>query len=201
MPNWLANAGVALFVSQRRLARCATLPRAAAGWALDSGAYTELLMFGEWTTTAAQYVAAVRRYDDEIGQLEWAAPQDLTCEPQVLARTGLSVLEHQRRTVDNFVELQMLWGDEETSPFMPVLQGLRAADYVRCMDLYARAGIDLTRFPVVGLGSVCRRQASAELDQILSAILRRDPDMPLHAFGCKTAGLARYGHKVYTADS
>lgn len=56
-----------------------------------------------------QYVAAVRRYDDEIGSLERAAPRDLTCEVAVLQRTGLSVREHQRRTVDNFVELQMLW--------------------------------------------------------------------------------------------
>lgn len=128
-------------------------------------------------------------------------PQDLTCEPQVLSRTGLSVREHQRRTVDNFVELQMLWGDEQSSPWMPVLQGVRPADYARCMDLYARVGVDLTRFPVVGVGSVCRRQASGELDGILSAILRRDPEMPLHAFGCKTAGLARYGHKIFSADS
>jgi hypothetical protein len=49
------------------------LPRAAAGWALDSGAaFSELSLFGEWRTTPRQYVAAVRRYDDEIGKLEWA---------------------------------------------------------------------------------------------------------------------------------
>jgi hypothetical protein len=88
-------------------------------------AYTELLMFGECTTGGRQYVAAVRRYDDEIGSLERAAPRDLTCEVAVLQRTGLSVREHQRRTVDNFVELQMLWGDDNTSPFMPVIQGDR----------------------------------------------------------------------------
>jgi hypothetical protein len=79
-----------------------------------------------------QYVAAVRRYDDEIGSLERAAPRDLTCEVAVLQRTGLSVREHQRRTVDNFVELQMHWDDDNTSPFMPVIQGDSPGSHLRC---------------------------------------------------------------------
>ena len=90
-PNWLETAEVPLFVSHRRLAPRKTLPRALTGWALDSGAYTELLMYGRWTTSPRDYVEAARRYDDEIGSLEWAAPQDLTCEVDVLRRTGLSV--------------------------------------------------------------------------------------------------------------
>ena len=136
----------------------------------------------------------VRRYDDEIGLLEWAAPQDLTCEAAVLQRTGLSVREHQRRTVDNFVELKMLWGDDNTSPFMPVIQGMHSPEYLRCFDMYGRAGIDLAQFPVVGVGSVCRRQG------IVSGLLRRDPGLPMHVFGTKTAGLARYGHKVLSLN-
>ena len=35
-------------------------------------------------------------------------PQDRMCEPEQLAITGLTVEEHQRRTVDNFVELRDL---------------------------------------------------------------------------------------------
>jgi hypothetical protein len=200
-PQWLATAGVPLFVSHRRLAQRKTLPRAGAGWALDSGAFTEFALFGTWTTTARRYVTAVRRYDDEIGRLEWAAPQDFTCERPVLASTGLTGRAHPRRTVDNFLELQMLWGDEETSPFMPVLQGWHGpGDYLRCMDYYACAGVDLTRFRLVGVGSVCRRQGSAAVDAILSAILVRDPAIPLRVFGAKLTGLARYGHKLVSAD-
>ena len=45
-------------------------------WALDSGAFSELSAYGRWTLTLEQYVAAVRRYRDEVGQLDWAAPQD-----------------------------------------------------------------------------------------------------------------------------
>jgi len=53
--SWLATAGVPLFVSHRRLAPRKTLPRAIAEWALDSGGFTELSLFGEWRTSARQY--------------------------------------------------------------------------------------------------------------------------------------------------
>jgi hypothetical protein len=99
MPHWLAELDVPLFVSHRRLAGRRTLPRARTGWALDSGGFTELSMFGGWRTAAEDYVAAVRRYATEIGNLEWAAPMDWRCEPVMLAKTGLDVPDHQRRTV------------------------------------------------------------------------------------------------------
>ena len=50
----------------------------------------------------------------------WAAPQDWMCEPAIIAKTGLAVVEHQRRTVTNFLELQALAPD---LPFIPVLHG------------------------------------------------------------------------------
>lgn len=205
MPNWLGHpatpADVALFVSHRRLAGRRTLPRAHVRWALDSGGFSELSLYNEWRATPTEYVAAVRRYDEEIGNLDWAAPQDWMCEPFMTAKTGLSVVEHQRRTVANFVQLSDLWGDDLSNPFMPVLQGWERDDYLRCVDLYERAGVDLTAYPVVGLGSVCRRQATGEIGDIVSALLRLDPGMPLHGFGVKKLGLERYGHMLNTADS
>jgi hypothetical protein len=200
-PGWLATAGVPLFVSHRRLAQRKQLPRATTGWALDSGGFSELSLLGEWRTTARQYNAAVRRYDDEIGLLEWAAPCDWMVEPEMLARTGLTIREHQRRTVANFPELQYLWSGPADSPYMPILQGWSAADYAYHLDFYDAAGVDLTQYPIVGVGSVCRRQATAEIDAILSVILARDPEMPLHVFGTKIRGLHLYGDRVETADS
>lgn len=201
-PYWLETAGVPLFVSHRRLAERRTLPRATrAGWALDSGGFSELTLHGRWVTTPEIYVDAVRRYDDEIGELNWAAPQDWMCEPVMLARTGLTVGEHQHRTVDNFTRLQELWGDTITSPFMPVLQGWTSADYARCAQFYTAAGVDLTLFPLVGLGSICRRQATGSIGAIITAVLAGDPEMPLHGFGVKTQGLQQHGHRLESADS
>lgn len=197
-PHWLARAGVPLFVSHRRLRGYKTLPRAIEHWALDSGGFSELTIEGKWVTTPREYVTAVRRYDNEIGHLAWAAPQDWMCEPVMLAKTGLTVADHQSRTVRNFLELQQLWGDD--SPFMPVLQGWTLDHYLRCLDLYATAGVDLEAFPMVGVGSVCRRQATGEIGLIFETILKHQ-DLLLHGFGVKLRGLQEYGHLLNSADS
>jgi hypothetical protein len=195
-PSWLAKAGFPLFVSHRRLALRRSLPRAAAPWALDSGGFTELNLFGEWRTTPQEYVTAVRRYRDEIGLLDWASPQDWMNEPDVLKRTGLSVSEHQQRTVDNYLTLRELAPD---LPFVPVLQGWLPADYLRCADLYDRAGVDLGSERVVGVGSVCRRQGTQQADLIFSVL--SDRGIALHGFGVKLTGLRVYGHLLHSADS
>ena len=57
------------------------------------------------------YAEAVRRYRDEIGQLAFASQQDWMCEPFMLQKTGLTIEEHQRRTVNNFLELQSIAPD------------------------------------------------------------------------------------------
>jgi len=196
----LERAGVPLFISHRRLAGRKSLPRAIAEYAVDSGAYTELLLHGRWTVSAKEYCAAIRWYDQEMGRVAWAAPQDWCVEANVLAATGLTVDDHQRRTVENFIELQQAWGDDD-QPWMPVIQGYSVDQYRRCWEMYGEAGIDLKSFPLVGVGSVCRRQATSEIDAVVSALLRLDPGLPLHTFGAKGQGLARYGHKICSADS
>jgi hypothetical protein len=194
--GWLADSAVPLFVSYRRLASRKRLPRAASVWALDSGGFTELSMFGAWRTTVPEYLAAVRRYRDQIGNLAWAAPMDWMCEPFICARTGLSVAEHQRRTVDNLVQLREAAPD---LPFIPVLQGWRLADYLACADLYQRAGIDLAAEPLVGLGSVCRRQATSEAAAVVTTLAGMG--LRLHGFGFKTNGLRTCGTHLTSADS
>lgn len=195
-PHWLATAGVPLFVSHRTLKDRRTLPVAAAPWALDSGGFTEINLYGEWRTTPAEYAAAVRRYRDEIGQLDWASPQDWMNEPAVIAKTGLTVTEHQRRTVANYLDLRTL---DAQLPFVPVLQGWTVADYLRCADLYEQAGVDLTAEKVVGVGTVCRRQDTLTADLIFTGLAERG--ISLHGFGVKMDGLRRYAHALTSADS
>ena len=72
-------------------------------------------------------MAAVRRYRDEIGRLEWAAPIDWMCEPFMLAKTGLAIAVHQAHTVANYLELRSLVPE---LPFVPVLQGWSRDDYL-----------------------------------------------------------------------
>jgi hypothetical protein len=198
-PGWLARAAVPLFVSDRRLRGYRCLPRAVAPWGLDSGGFSELAEHGSWDhgPTPAQYVARVRRYSDEVGRLLWAAPQDWMCEPFIVAKSGLSVAEHQARTVANYAQLREL---DPGLPLVPVVQGWSAGDYVDCVERYDRAGVDLTNAPLVAVGSVCRRQGTAEAGAILTA-LHSVGITRLHGFGFKTLGLARYGHLLASADS
>jgi hypothetical protein len=193
-PHWLADTTVPLFVSNRLLAGRKTLPRASCLWALDSGGFSELGMYGEWRTTPHSYAAHVRRYIDNIGSLGWASPQDWMCEPWITAKTGLSVTEHQRRTVDNYRDLRTLGPD---MPFIPVLQGWEPDDYLRHVDMYDAAGVDLEAEDTVGLGSVCRRQATGEAWSIVNSLR----PLRLHGFGMKTQAVAELGAMLTSSDS
>jgi hypothetical protein len=211
MPSWLADSDVPLYVSHNRLRGRKTLPRARVGWGLDSGAYMIVKQHGGWPFTPQEYVAGVARYDVEIGNLEWAAPMDWPCEDDVLRATGLTITDHQRLTVENYRRCFDAWWDAnpeqltgwghrtaEFCPIMPVLQGRTRDDYLRHVDMYAAAGMRLEEWPVVGLGSVCRLQATREAEHVVRELT---PFLALHGFGVKLTGLARFGHRLESADS
>lgn len=195
-PNWLESESISLFVSNRRLKDRRKLYPALAPWCLDSGGFSELSLFGAWETSTTEYIEAVERYSEEIGNLAWAAPQDWMCEPVMLGRTGMSVIAHQRRTVLNYLDLTER---APHLPFIPVLQGWTLEDYVRCIELYSAWGVDLPAAPTVGLGSVCRRQGTDEIEEIVRTL--HGYGLKMHGFGVKTLGLARYGKYLQSADS
>lgn len=194
MPNWLEQSDVPWFVSRRRLFQRKTLPQPLGSWALDSGGFTELNKPPHrYTFSVDEYVADVRRFEREMPGLEWVAPMDWMCEPFVLTHTGLTVKEHQLRTIENFRELR-----SELGPLViPVLQGWERDDYLYCESLYAYAGFDLATEPLVGVGSVCRRQSTHEA----AAIFRALEGLNLHGFGLKKDGLYAYGDCLVSADS
>lgn len=126
--------------------------------------------------------------------MEWAAPQDWMCEPSMLAVTGYDIPEHQRRTLENFLELRSIAPD---LPIVPVLQGWDVDDYRRHWDQYEAAGVVLTDEPLVGVGSVCRRQGTSEIERVFESL----QPLRLHGFGVKTGGLANYTDLLASADS
>lgn len=131
-----------------------------------------------------------------IGRLEWAAIQDWMCEPSILGRTGRTIKQHQALTVRSLLTLRDLAPEV---PWLPVVQGWELVDYLRHVDMYERAGVDLGALPVVGVGSVCRRQGTSEATAIIQALAGRG--LGLHAFGFKTRGLLEVGRSVVSADS
>lgn len=195
-PNWLALTDAPLFLSRRTLAGRKRLPLAMGQWSLDSGGFSELTLYGQWVTPAAQYVGEVRRFRDEIGGLGWAAIQDWMCEPHLLAKTGLSVAEHQARTIASYLDLM---SRAPEIPWTPVVQGWDAADYHRHIDMYYATGIDLAALPVVGIGSVCRRQATHEIAALIRSVASRG--IRLHGFGVKEGGLRHIADDLVSSDS
>lgn len=193
-PNWLSELGVPLFVARQRMAGRKTLPKARAPWALDSGGFSEIATNGRWTVSEDQYVDEVQRFSSEIGLLDWVAPQDWMCEPVMLARTGLSIAEHQRRTTESYLSLL-----KRGIPVIPVLQGWEVGDYLDHAHQYEAVGIELARCPTVGVGTVCRRQAMYEAEEIMRSLAALG--LKLHGFGFKKAGLKRCADVMYSADS
>jgi hypothetical protein len=195
-PNWLAEMTVPLFVARQSLAPRKTLPRARGTWALDSGAFSEITLRGGWTVTPRQYAGEVRRFRDEVGGMAWAAGMDWMCEPFALKRTGLAIAEHQRRTVNNYLDLREIAPD---LPWSPTLQGWASGDYLRHVEAYGRAGVDLVSLPVVGLGSVCRRSSTGDIVGLIYRL--SDLGIRLHGFGVKTEGLRGIAHRLTSSDS
>jgi hypothetical protein len=195
-PHWLRLVDVPLVVSRRTLSGVRSLPRALGRWGLDSGGFTELDSRGAWEMATTEWATLAARFADEIGNLDWVAPQDWMCEPRIRERTGLTVAEHQRRTVDNYLELRAL---DDSLPWLPVIQGWEPGDYLRCIDLYSAAGVDLAAQPLVGLGTVCRRQHTAEIGGLVSELV--GAGLRLHGFGVKISGLRDYGWALESSDS
>jgi len=195
--SWLRRCNVPLFISRRRLERLKNLQPAGCRWALDSGGFTELFLHGEWSITPHEYILNIRRYISEIGNLDWAAQMDWMCEPFMIKKTGLSVREHQKRTVENFIELKNLAPD---LPIIPVLQGFEYDDYIRHIEDFQRAGINLCEYVPVGLGSVCRRQHLKGV-AILIQRLSSEFGLKLHGFGFKTAGIQICSEYLISCDS
>ena len=65
--------------------------------------------------------------------------------------------------------------------------------------MYDAAGINLLNEPLVGVGSVCRRQGTFEAKSILTGI--RALGIQPHGFGVKVTGLRHYGLNLKSADS
>lgn len=173
----------ACFVSVNRL-RERKGPFVVGDWIMDSGAFTEISTHGTYRHSVAEYAAEIRRWAGN-GRLLAAVAQDWMCEPWILAKTGLTVAEHQRLTVKRYDAL--LAEDVGGVYILPVLQGYAPAEYVAHLRLY---GDRLKPGAWVGVGSVCKRNSNPRaVEAVLLAIAEERPDLQLHGFGLKASAL------------
>lgn len=170
------------FISVNRV-RGRRKPVLGGSWILDSGAFTEIATHGRYRHGPEDYAAEVNRLAAINPNMIAAVSQDWMCEPFMLAKTGLTVEDHQRLTIERYDALLPL----VSVYLMPVLQGYSLASYLDHIDQY---GDRLLRGMLVGVGSICKRNTDVrQIEAILSAIKRKRPDLRLHGFGIKTTAL------------
>lgn len=167
-------------------------------WIMDSGAFSTINMCGGYPDPVENYAAEIRKWKDN-GNLLAAVTQDYMCEPFMVEKTGLSIAEHQRLTVERYDTLMQC--DVGGVYIMPVLQGQTVDEYLSHIDQY---GERLKYGAWVGVGSVCKRNRNRQsIETLLLAIKEKRPDLRLHGFGLKItalrSGLTR--SLLYSADS
>jgi len=200
--------GVPVFVSMNSFDKYKELPDGGGTiLGVDSAGFKELQMHGRWRTDAAAFAEKCLRIKRHYGRRAvWFSPQDWMCEKIIIeggrtkdgifVGTGLSVEEHQLRTVRNFAELRALLGDL----VIPVIQGWKVTDYWRCMQMYRDHGVELADSPRVGVGSVCRRQSTNEATLIMQSIASELGPV-LHGYGFKKDGYRSCAKYMASGDS
>jgi hypothetical protein len=185
------------FISVNRI-RHRKKPVGAREWIMDSGAFTEIATHGHYRHDVSEYAAEINRWAFPGSGLVAAVAQDWMCEPWMVERTGLTVADHQRLTIERYDALLPLVHGVYV---MPVLQGYTVSDYLSHLDQY---GDRLAPGAYVGVGSVCKRNVNVgEIEAILTAIKRKRPDIRLHGFGLKSTALASalVRDALHSADS
>jgi len=153
-------------------------------WIMDSGAFKEVSTHGHYRYEVCEYAEQIVRWKDN-GNMLAAVSQDYMCEPFILDKTRMTVLEHQQLTIARYDELLRY---ETGCYIMPVLQGFAPFEYVKHVQQY---GDKLAPGAWVGVGSVCKRNSDPlKILRVLAGIKHVRPDLRLHGFGLKMTALA-----------
>src|SRR5262245_24545850 len=190
------------FISVNRV-RGRTKPVAADHWILDSGAFQELALFGRYREDESAYAAECIRLATCNPTLRAVVSQDYMCEAHILEKTGLSIADHQRLTIERYDVLRQLLlpAADRGVYLMPVLQGYSLDSYIDHVRAY---GSRLGPGAYVGVGSICKRNSDMrQIEAQLIAIKRERPDLRLHGFGLKITALGSgvVRELLYSADS
>lgn len=219
---------VPVCLSYSRLAHRKTFPTARQPILLDSSGFSRLKKDGCWPFSVRHYINNVRRIIKGLGRMpDGIAPMDAMTENPIIYGTPhlprdhpgwchgtkawrgipddqpdepirMAEFKHQWWTITNYKECIK---EAPDLPIFPVLQGQDVEGQVRCADMYRRAGIDLRRLPMVAIGSVCRKQNTAEIEEIVSTIAVEFDLDNIHGLGVKSYGLELAGEYFASADS
>jgi hypothetical protein len=166
--------------------------------ALDSAGFVAMYRYGGFPWSVRDYVGLAAAYP-----WDWWAQMDLCCEPEI-ARDHAEVRRRIMKTADLLRSCREVARERDIGPPMPVLQGWRPGDYLDCA---ARMSETLDGLPpLVGVGSVCRRDVSGR-DGVMAIVDALDAALPprtrLHLFGVKGSAIRTLSQhpRIHSVDS
>lgn len=187
-PNFVELVNIPWFVSVKRVIRRKSV--VLGDWIMDSGGFSQIADHGKYVISEQEYLEII-----DFQQPKLAFCQDWMCEPTMLEKTGLTIKEHQERTLENYLLLSSF-----NDKIRPVLQGWDTSEYIAHLRLYKKANVNINQ--LFGVGSICSRNGKPGIiKDILSSIKNEDSRIALHGFGIKTGSLALCSNLLWSADS
>jgi len=148
-------------------------------WMMDSGVGGMFKVGTRPRITLEEYVKII---DLQNPPIAWT--YDYPCEPTIRTRYGYTPTEAQDKTNQNTIILKEKFG---LNNVMSVVQGWSINDYLQNIDKIKEQGLLTER---IGIGSICRRGQTKEIDRIIKAVHNNVPRwVKLHGFGVKTSVL------------
>jgi hypothetical protein len=141
-----------------------------------------------WRTLAG----SATRWAGWIGPRRWTGCANLPCSAKPAKPSPPTNTAPSTTTCDYATS-------PPTSRSCPSCKAGHSTTTRRHIDAYTTAGINLTTEPTVGVGSVCRRQHTGQIEHILSTLAAEG--LRLHGFGLKVGGLRAGAHHLTSADS
>ncbi len=167
---------------------------------IDSAGYVAMVLRGGYDWTPESYIFDLCTHP----AIERFSAMDLAVEREV-SHDRIGVEDRISRTINlNWRCHRLALQVGNRNRLMPVIQGERASDYIRCFD--AIAGL-VREGETIGVGSMCRRPTNGPegSNAIIDELDRYLPqDVRLHLFGLKSDGAeaaSRYGNRIASIDS
>lgn len=166
------------------------LPSQVTHVAADSGGFVATKIWGDYRYTPGQYVDWLRTFPD--GVLKWAATMDYCCEKEITGENDGVIADRQFKTTLNAWLFWNQWRSA-TWAWIPTVQGWAVEDYQRhARELkpliyemqahYKEMGNPYFR---VGIGTLCARADTTMIQDVVFAVQRELPGIPLHLWGVK----------------
>lgn len=168
------------------------IPESVQEVASDCGGFVASLKWGSYRYSIEQYVQWLHALS---GKLSWAACMDFCCENEITSGKPGIVRERQDATTKMAHTFWQLYKDVPWV-WVPTIQGWEIADYERhAREMKPLVDEMQTHYGTesafrVGIGTLCARASVEMIQDVVLAVARILPGVPLHLWGVKL-GLAQ----------